>query len=283
MKICLDPAMIRSRPVEDVFRIARDAGYRYLEFTWRDDFLPSRHGRQPSFDTIKRIAKSSEDSGVAIASIMTIYEWSSPDEQIRKEAVKYWKSAIQVTNDLGCNRLNTEFSGDRFNPLVSERSFLRSAEELDSILKEKAVQIYIEPHPGDFVENGDQAAHILRGLHSDRFGYLLCAPHTFYLGGSLQDQIRNTKDILGHVHLADTFKPTRVILNPWADVRIHEHLDLGQGEIDWKVFFNTLAEISYNNVMTVAIFAWPEQAVESYQKNYLAVMQLLKESKLVND
>lgn len=283
MKICLDPAMIRSRPIEDVFRIAREAGYRYLEFTWREDFLPSRRGRQPSFETIKRITKASEDSGVSIASIMTIYEWSSPDEETRKEAVKYWKRAIQVASDLGCDRLNTEFSGDRLNPLLSERSFLRSAEELDFFLNEKGVQIYIEPHPGDFVETGEQAANILRGLQSDRFGYLLCAPHTFYLGGSIQDQIRNTKDILGHVHLADTFKPTRVILNPPAEVRIHEHLDIGQGEIDWRAFFATLAEIGYDNIMTVAVFAWPEQAVQSYQKNYSAVMQLLRQANLVND
>jgi myo-inositol catabolism protein IolH len=200
----------------------------------------------------------------------------------RQEAVGYWKKAIQVANDLGCSRLNTEFSGDLQNPLASERSFLRSAEELDSFLREKGVQIFIEPHPGDFVENGEQAAHILRGLRSDRFGYLFCAPHTYYLGGSLEDQIRKTEDVLGHVHLADTFKPSRVILNPPANVRIHQHLDIGQGEIDWKAFFNTLAEINYNSVLTIAIFAWPEQAEESFKRNYLAVMRLLDESNLAH-
>ncbi len=275
--------MIRSWPIEDVFLTARDTGYDYLELSWREEFFPSRRGRQPSLETIQRLNRASQERGVSIASIMTIYEWSSSDEITRQESVRYFKTLIQAAADLGCSRINTEFSGDRFNSLASERAFLRSAEELVPVLEEMKVKIYIEPHPNDFVENGEQAAHIIRGLHSDMFGYLFCAPHTFYLGGTLEDQIQKTQDVLGHVHLADTFKPSRVILNPIQDVRIHEHLDIGQGEIDWRVLFGELAKIGYDDILSVVVFAWPDRPVDSFRKNREQLSCLLKEAGIQDD
>jgi myo-inositol catabolism protein IolH len=42
-----------------------------------------------------------------------------------------------------------------------------------------------------------------------------------------------------------------------------EHLDIGQGDVDWDTFFGTLTRLKFDGVMTVCIFAWEERARES--------------------
>jgi myo-inositol catabolism protein IolH len=40
-------------------------------------------------------------------------------------------------------------------------------------------------------------------------------------------------------------------------------MDIGQGEIDWDVFFSSLAAIGFDGVTTACVFAWEERADES--------------------
>ena len=81
--------------------------------------------------------------------------------------------------------------------------------------------------------------------------------------------IRDAAPVLAHVHVADTFNHKassglRYIVNPpGSTARVHQHLDIGQGEVDWDVFFGTLQEIGFDGIMTSCVFAWEERAVDS--------------------
>ncbi|MBP6655143.1 MAG: sugar phosphate isomerase/epimerase, partial [Propionivibrio sp.] len=56
----------------------------------------------------------------------------------------------------------------------------------------------------------------------------------------------------------------RYIVNPpGSNVRVHQHLDIGQGEIDWDVFFKALGEIKFDGVLSSCVFAWEDRAEES--------------------
>jgi myo-inositol catabolism protein IolH len=82
--------------------------------------------------------------------------------------------------------------------------------------------------------------------------------------------------VLAHVHLADTYRPARVILNPPdPGARIHQHLDIGQGEIDWAAVFAALARAGFSDLATVAVFAWEDRAMESMKHNRAAAGQYL--------
>ena len=53
----------------------------------------------------------------------------------------------------------------------------------------------------------------------------------------------------------------RYILNPpGTQARVHQHLDIGQGEVPWDDFFGTLAEIGFDGIMTACVFAWEDRA-----------------------
>lgn len=81
--------------------------------------------------------------------------------------------------------------------------------------------------------------------------------------------MRYAGDRLQHVHIADSFNHKgssglRYILNPpGTTARIHQHLDIGQGEVDWDAFFGTLRELGFDGVATACVFAWEERAKES--------------------
>ncbi|HRO10940.1 substrate-binding domain-containing protein [Amaricoccus sp.] len=78
--------------------------------------------------------------------------------------------------------------------------------------------------------------------------------------------LRESADVLAHVHVGDTFNHKassglRYILNPpGTQTRVHQHLDIGQGEVPWDDFFGTLAEIGFDGIMTACVFAWEEKA-----------------------
>jgi myo-inositol catabolism protein IolH len=110
---------------------------------------------------------------------------------------------------------------------------------------------------------------MVRVIGSKAVRFLYCAPHTFYFGDDMGKMIRECGDTLAHVHVADTYNHKassglRYICNPpGAEVTIHQHLDIGQGEIDWDAFFSALAAIGFDGIMTACVFAWEERADQS--------------------
>ena len=275
MKLAVDPTMIRHLPVQEVLHAVGEIGFEYVELSPRLDVLPPSRGRRVSLEATSRIAAAARESRVGIASLFVVYPWASPDEAQRAAAVRYLEQACEVAVELGCERLNTELTGDPRRPLESEAAFWRSVEDIVPVLERHGLTLAVEPHPYDFIEDGDQAADLIRGVRSDRIRYLYCAPHTFTMGGEMSAMIEYSADVLAHVHVADTFRPGRTIVNPPGDWRIHQHLDVGQGEVDWPAFFAALHKVGFDDVMTVTVFAWEDRALDSFRSNLESVQRHL--------
>jgi len=275
MKLAVDPTMIRHLPVQEVLRTVAEIGFEYVELSPRLDILPPSRGRRVSREATARIAAASRETGVGVASLFVVYPWASPEEGQRAAAVRYLEQACEVAVELGCERLNTELTGDPRRPLESEAAFWRSLEDVVPVLERHGLTLAVEPHPYDFIENGDQAADLVRGVRSERLRYLYCAPHTFTMGGEMSAMIDYSADVLAHVHVADTFRPGRTIVNPPGDWRIHQHLDVGQGEVDWPEFFSALRRVGFDDVLTVTVFAWEDRALDSLRSNLESVHRYL--------
>jgi myo-inositol catabolism protein IolH len=277
MKIALDPYMLRKVPLLELPRVVADLGYRYIELSPRDDFLP--FFLHPRVDTAGVAAFRRELAAVEIevASVLPLYRWSGPDEDARQAAVRYWKRAIQITVELGVTVMNSEFNGRPEAAPQSEAQFWRSMEELLPVFEREGVRLVLEPHPDDFIEDGIAGVDMVRAINSDLVTFLYCAPHTFHQGGDLAAVMRHAGPLLTQVHLADSFdhrgsSGLRYIVNPpGSAARIHQHLDIGQGEVDWDLFFRTLAEIGFDGIATVCVFAWEERAEDSCRVNLARV------------
>ena len=281
MKLAVDPYMLRKTPLLELPALVAELGYRHIELSPREDFLPFFVHPRADRATIAAFRKELAGAGVEIASVLPLYKWSGPDEDERQAAVRYWRRAIQITVDLGCGVMNSEFNGRPEQAAASEAQFWRSLEELLPIFEREGVRLVLEPHPDDFVEDGRGAVELVRGIDNELVSFLYCAPHTFHQGGDLADVMRYAGPLLTQLHIADTFDHTgssglRYIVNPpGSTARIHQHLDVGQGEVDWDLFFATLAEVGFDGIATVCVFAWEERARESLRFNREKVQEYL--------
>lgn len=273
MKLAVDPYMLRRVPLLELPALVAELGYEYIELSPREDFLPFFVHPRADRHTIAAFRRELAAARVRISSVLPLYRWAGPDEEARQAAVRYWKRAIQITVDLGCDVMNSEFNGRPERAEASEAQFWRSMEELLPVFEREGVRLVLEPHPDDFVEDGCRAVDLIRGIDSDLVSFLYCAPHTFHQGGDIAGILRYAGPRLTHLHLADSFDHTgssglRYIVNPpGSTARIHQHLDIGQGEVDWDLFFATLAEVGFDGIATVCVFAWEERARESLEGN----------------
>jgi myo-inositol catabolism protein IolH len=201
--------------------------------------------------------------------VLPLFRWSGPDEEDRQAAVRYWKRAIQITSDLGVDTMNSELNGNPRQAAVCERRFWQSMEELLPELEKEGIRLVLEPHPDDWEEDGKRAVDIIRGINSPNVSFLYCAPHTFHQGNDCDGILDKAGDLVTMVHVADAYDHTassglRYIVNPpGAQVTVHQHLDIGQGEVDFGQLFAGLERIGFDGIVTSCVFAWEDRARES--------------------
>ncbi len=273
MKLALDPYMFRSTPLLELPGLVADLGYEWIELSPREDFTPFFLHPRANWDVVKKFKAALDAAGVGVACHLPLYRWSGPDEDERQAAVRYWKRAIELTVELDCQVMNSEFNGRPEQASRSEAQFWRSMEELLPVFEREGMHLRLEPHPDDFVEDGRIAVDMVRGINSRLVSFLYCAPHTFHQGGDIKGVMEYAGNLLTHLHVADSFdhrgsSGLRYIVNPpGSAARIHQHLDIGQGEVDWDEFFGTLGTLGFGareeTIMTACVFAWEERARES--------------------
>ena len=164
--------------------------------------------------------------------------------------------------------------------------FFRSMEELLPIIEREGLRVELQSHPYDFVELNDEACDIVKSFRSPNLGYVYSTSHGFFYDqgkGDVRHMLRYAGDELTHVLFADTWNQTkdcRYILNPpWlnqrghADVTIHQHTAMGEGEVDFDGIFETLREMDFankqlkpdapkaggDNIACVSYFGFPEK------------------------
>ena len=273
MKVAIDPYMFRTTPLLELPGVVADLGFEYIALSPREDFTPFFLHPRANKDVVRRFKAALDAAGVRVACHLPLYRWSGPDEDERQAAVRYWKRAIELTVDLDCRVMNSEFNGRPEQASLSEAQFWRSMEELLPVFERESVELRLEPHPDDFVEDGKVAVDMVRGINSPSVSFLYCAPHTFHQGGDIAGIMEYAGNLLTHVHVADSFdhrasSGLRYIVNPpGSTARVHQHLDIGQGEVDWDEFFETLGRLRFGGrdetIMTVCVFAWEDRARKS--------------------
>lgn len=276
VKILLDPSMYHPHlSVAQELHKAAELGYRYLELSPRADFHEWRHYPKVDRHQIAEVKQAMKDSGVKIWTFNPVFDWPSPDEQERQAQVRNWKRLLEIADALEVPLIATEFSGDPNRPRQSEHQFYRSMEELVPVFEKYGIECTIEAHPYDFVETNDRAVQIVRGVDRDWLNYEFCFPHAFHLAGGgsdLRGMLDYAGDRLKHLHIADVYNHlanvgNRYIINPpGVDARVHQHNEIGNGEIDWDVAFAYLREREYDGPVSVCVFGWEEDADDIHRR-----------------
>jgi myo-inositol catabolism protein IolH len=137
--------------------------------------------------------------------------------------------------------------------------------ELVPIIEKEGLNVFIDPHPDDFVENGLAAWRVIRGINSKNFGMVYVASHTFHMGNQPLEIMDTVGSRIGIVHVSDTMDHTassglRYITNPPGNaVRVHQHLTMGDGDVNFDEFFDGLKSSGFldnpKSVMCSSVFA----------------------------
>ncbi|NDY93750.1 sugar phosphate isomerase/epimerase family protein [Ideonella livida] len=286
MQIALDPYMIRHLSLAALPGAVAELGYDQIELSPRSDFLDwwvMPRATAPRMAAFKAAMRS---AGVGLASLQPMYRWASPFEDERQWAVRCWKKAIEVAVEMDCRLMVSEFgrgaspersvaatAGTALNlntKEACEAAWFRSMDELLPILEREGITLSVEPHPEDWIETYQPACDIVRNLGSKALKLSFIAPHTFYYGEDVAAMVREAGDLLAHVRVADTFNhkkssQLRYIVNPpgSSQVRVHQHLDIGQGEVDFETLFKTLGEVGFDGLISACVFAWEDRAADS--------------------
>jgi myo-inositol catabolism protein IolH len=289
VKIALDPTPFHAtHSLLDFPDVAARLGYEYLQLTPHPDLTPFFRYPRADDDLAARLKKAAASAGVGITSLLPVQRISWPDEQQREAAVRNYRRIIQLAVQLDVPVINTEFSGRPERAEDSEASFLKSAEELLPVFEREGLQWNFDPHPDDFVEDGLDAWRILRGLNSPSVGFVYVASHTFHYGDRAASLIPEIGGRLGAVYAADTFDhrrshQLRYITNPpGTPARVHQHLKIGDGDVDWAQLFATLRSAGFfdreSALIVSNVFAEDETADETSRYQLRTIRQLIGEA-----
>ena len=168
----------------------------------------------------------------------------SADPEGRGRRLAYLEAAIDFAADVGA-RVVSFWSGVR-EPEVSEADawahLVEGLFRLADYAEARGVTLGFEPEPGMFVESLADFRELRRRFADGRLKRTGHPGHLAAPAPPPHDRwIRELADVLVNVHVDD------------IRGRVHDHLPLGEGEIDFPPIFRALREIGYEGALLVEL------------------------------
>lgn len=282
MKIAFDvDVLAKQMSINDMVHQVADWGYKYIEQSPHPRINPFYKHPLFSKECEAEYRKALRETGVEISSFIVVYRWSGPTEEERQFAVKNWRKIVEIAVNMGVQVINTELSGDPNQPEICNGMWFQSMEELLPLFEKEGIRVEIQSHPYDFCELNDETVDMVKSFRSDNLGYVYSSPHGFFYDkgkGDVRHMLKYAGDELTHVLFADTFNQEldcRYILNPpflnargKSEAVIHQHIGLGEGDVDFDGIFETLREMNFakkvckvggESIACVSLFGFPEK------------------------
>lgn len=114
------------------------------------------------------------------------------------------------------------------------------------------ISLAFEPEPGMFIENLTQYQNLAEQVDNPLFGLTLDIGHAFLTeDSSIADCIHKFKNSIKNIHLED------------MKTGHHQHLQFGDGEINFSEVFDALKEIQYAGLVNVELSRHSRNAVKA--------------------
>jgi sugar phosphate isomerase/epimerase len=161
--------------------------------------------------------------------------------QLGSEAVSFWSGVLreQMPEEAALQRLAT------------------GCREVIDYAAKKDVRLAFEPEPGMFIETMDHYARLLERVDAPHFGLTIDIGHLQCVEDEpIPVHLRRWANRLFNVHIEDMRRG------------VHEHLRLGEGEIDFPPVMSTLEEIGYTGGVNVELSRHSHMAPQVMQESY---------------
>jgi hydroxypyruvate isomerase len=219
---------------EERFRLAREAGFDYVEFwSWKDKDLP-------------KIKALCHQHALKIASFSGDQRLSLIDRDHQADYLRFLEESLKAAEFLGCENLVIHSNGlgdggvvldayDRFSREQKTEAMAETLKKLAPLAEKAEVTLLLEPlntrvdHPGNFLISTEQAAEIVGPIASPRIKILYDVYHMQIMEGNIIDTVKRHIEGIGYIHVADA--PGR-----------HEP---GTGEINFPNVLASLGKLGY--------------------------------------
>jgi L-ribulose-5-phosphate 3-epimerase len=192
----------------------------------------------------------------------TLVSRATEDRDVR---VDYLKRAIDVGVAIGADSVSL-WSGAADDDAENSVVFDRLRSELEKVLahaESKRLPVAFEPEPGMFIERMEHFEKLHETLKHPSLGLTLDIGHVHCLDdGDLAEHFNKWRDILFNVHLEDMVRGR------------HEHLDFGEGEIDFSQVIASLDAVGYCGPVHVELSRHSHNAPVTAERAYRFLTEL---------
>ena len=229
-------------------------GYQGVELAIRDPAIVDR----------KEIKKLVESFGLEVPAVGTGQAYgeeglsfSSPNDGIRKKAVKRVKDHIHFASSFGAQVIIGLIRGkieEGVGRKIAEEWALEATRECAKLAEECGIYLIFEPinrYETNFINRVEEAIEFLERLDEQNVRLLIDTFHMNIEEISIYQSIEKAKDHLTHVHFADS--------NRWAP---------GYGHLNFPKIVETLGGIDYKGYLSAEVLPLPnpdtaaKQAIE---------------------
>lgn len=166
------------------------------------------------------------------------------DASERSRRIDFYRRAIDLASELGsdCVSLWSGILHDKVDPTTAWARLVSGLEQVVRHAERRGVVIGFEPEPGMFLESMTQYDELRRRIDSPALQLTLDIGHLHCQGETpLADYITRYGSELVNVHLEDMRHG------------VHEHLQFGEGEIDFPPVLAALRQSNYQNGIYVEL------------------------------
>ena len=167
--------------------------------------------------------------------------------------------SIEIAETIGAD--NVSISTGEKGSASKTNAMRRFIKSLNSILKyaeRKKIKIGIEYEPGHLIDRCDVLMDLFQIVQNDFLGANLDIGHSFCQNEDTTQVIKTICKKIWNAHLED------------IKDKIHDHLIIGKGDIDWKNILNAFKAINYNRFLTFELYPYvsePSYAGKESLKN----------------
>ena len=231
--------------IEASFKELSEMGYEAVE-------LMSRNPKEIDKEHIKQLAKK---YNLAIAMVCTGEAFGQDnlklvdrDENKRKAAYTRTKEFIDLASYFGAGINIGRLRGHYYHDVPREETYQLAIEVMSSLAEyadKKNVTIVVEPVTmlqTNFLNSTQEALELVKEVDHPAFRLMIDIYHANIEDKNLYDSLKESKDYLAHVHVADNNRKIP-----------------GTCGFDFPKIIQTLKDIDYKGVLAVEMFQIPDQ------------------------
>ncbi len=221
--------------IEDIVRALANLGFDGAELCLEPaDMRPENFTQEQA----KGIKELMDNIGLEIASV----SYHADFEDFEQRLANTFK-AVEITKWLGADiliinseRVDDDKKEEKWAELANIlRKLTAKAEQYD-------VYIAIEPEPLQIISDTKDMIRMIKEIASPKLKVNLDIGHAYITDPSLIESIKILGDSIVHAHIED------------IKDKVHNHLEIGQGDIDFNEMDSVFKEIGYDGYYVVDLF-----------------------------